>query len=417
MAPVALPARRTPADERPMTKFVCDHPWTHFEVNNPNGNVTMCCDNNTVLGNVGEASIEEIWNGERYQDIRRQMRDRGAHAICPHTCPVMHGGKGYQRLDWTSDLEEGGAARANAEANQLETAQGLLTLRSLPRWMRFCYSFACNLDCYHCFQREDATQNVKLPQRFMDEVRRLAAVFQVIFPFGGEPFLLKPVLNFLAEAEVDKGCRYFFVTNATLLDDRIFSLLERRRLGLIAVSLDAADAAAFEDLRKRGRKAEWSVVMDNLRRLQVLRRQKGFVFTVSMTVNSRNFDQVEKFVDLALGVDAEPLISLVANPYETYAFQKGFLHFTEAQFAVMFEQIGRSLPKLQARGFVEGEAFLKQLQAGLKEHHATANSLGHFALRKAARSAFHRLPAVVQRPLRDVVQQIRRRNLEKLFKN
>ena len=28
-----------------MSKFVCKHPWTHFEVNNPNGSVMMCCNN------------------------------------------------------------------------------------------------------------------------------------------------------------------------------------------------------------------------------------------------------------------------------------------------------------------------------------------------------------------------------------
>ncbi len=398
-----------------MTKFVCDHPWTHFEVNNPNGTVTMCCDNNTALGNVGKDSITEIWNGDAYQDIRRQMRDRGAHAICPHTCPVLHGGKSYQRLNWTGELEDGGPARTNAELNQDEFDQGALTLESLPRWMRFTYSFACNLDCYHCFQREDATQNQKLPQSFLDEVTRLARVFQVIFPFGGEPFLFKPILKFLAETDTDPGCRYFFVTNATLLDEKIFALLRQKKLGLIAVSLDAANAATFDDLRKRGRKAEWSVVMDNLEQLQVLKREQGFTFTVSMTVNSRNYDQIERFIDLALSVDAEPLVSLVANPYETYAFQKEFLHFERRQFAVMFEQIDRSLPKLQRRRFTEAEAFLRQLSACLREHRAGANALAYFAIRKASRTVFHKLPLALRRPIRDMVQSMRNRKMKRLF--
>lgn len=396
-----------------MDKFVCDHPWTHFEVNNPNGDVTMCCDNATVLGNVNAGTVEDIWNSGRFQDIRRQMRDLGAHAICPHTCPVLNGGKTYQRLDWTGDLDQGGQARANAERNDEEFRQGLLTLSSLPRWMRFAYSYACNLDCYHCYQRDDATQKLALPDAFMEQVRRLAKVFQVIFPFGGEPFLFKPVTAFLDEVEVDGGCRYFFVTNATLLDDRVFGMLERHKLGMIAVSLDAADAQTFDDLRKRGRKADWNEVMANLGRLRELRDRKGFTFTVSMTVNARNHDQIERFVDLGLAHDAEPLLILVTNPYQTYAFQQSYLRFSREQLAVMFAQIERSLPKVRARGFKEAETFLRQLKACLEEHASASNSLGTFAARKAARRLFNLLPDGVREPVRHFVRHLRAKALQR----
>ncbi len=41
-------------------KLLCDYPFTHFEVNNPNGDVTFCCNHNMVLGNVNNNSVEEI---------------------------------------------------------------------------------------------------------------------------------------------------------------------------------------------------------------------------------------------------------------------------------------------------------------------------------------------------------------------
>ena len=53
----------------------------------------MCCNNDTVLGNVNEDSIAKIWNGEKFSRIRERMIDEGAHAFCPHTCPVLQGGK------------------------------------------------------------------------------------------------------------------------------------------------------------------------------------------------------------------------------------------------------------------------------------------------------------------------------------
>ena len=390
-----------------MSKFVCDHPWTHFEVNNPNGCVTMCCDNNTVLGNVNQGTIEEIWNGAEFIEIRRQMREEGAHAICPHTCPVLNGGKGYQRLTWTNELAEGGEARANAETNDREFAQGLLTLKSLPRWMRFAYSYTCNLDCYHCYQREDATQNVKLPTAFMDQVRRLAKVFQVVFPFGGEPFLYKPVLDLLEEVDVDPGCRYFFVTNATLLTDRVFHLLRNRQLGMVAVSLDAATAQSFETLRKRGRTADWNDVIANLGKLQQLKREKDFVLTVSMTVNRVNHDEILDFVRLGLTYDADPIVALVTNPYQTTEFQKQFLAFQPAELKTMHTQIEAALLEVRARGFIEGTASLQTLRAHLRQHEQGDNSLAYYVIKRAARKGFHCLPHAAQSAIRGLVQRLR----------
>ena len=394
-----------------MKKFVCDRPWTHFEVNNPNGDVTMCCDNNTVLGNVNEGSVEEIWNGQAFQKMRCAMRDKGAHAICPHTCPVLHGNKQYQQLDWGGELDPEGPARKNADLNDREFAAYAPELESLPRWMRFTYSYACNLDCYHCYQREDATQHLKLPTRFMDEVRRLSPVFQAVFPFGGEPFLFKPVLDYVETADVDANCRFFFVTNATLLNDRIFAMLRKRNLGMIAVSLDAATEESFEQLRKRGRTADWSLVMENLKRLQTLKAEKNFAYTISMTVNSVNHDEVERFVDLGLAHDAEPLLILVSNPYQTREFQKSFLTFNSAQTRTLFEQIDRGLAKVRERGFVESERSLLLLRGTLKEHLASENQPGVFLAKKWARSVFHCLPGAVQEPIRTAVQSIRTRSL------
>ena len=47
-------------------KKVCYNPWTHFEVNNPNGDVTMCCVNPIVLGNVNEqyGTFDVLYNAQ-----------------------------------------------------------------------------------------------------------------------------------------------------------------------------------------------------------------------------------------------------------------------------------------------------------------------------------------------------------------
>lgn len=388
-----------------MNKFVCDHPWTHFEVNNPNGDVTMCCDNGTVLGNVNEASVTDIWNGEAYQEVRRRMRDDGAHAICPHTCPVLHGCKTYQNLGWHSDIPAETLLVRNARLNDAEYAAGKLALESLPRWMRFAYSYACNLDCYHCYQRDMAKTKLKVPDSFLQQVYDLAKYYQVIYFFGGEPFLYKPMLDMMEKIGVDGDCRWFFITNATLLNERIFTMLRQKRIGHFAVSLDAATESSFDILRRRDAKAPWATVIENVRKIAALRREMGgYSFTTSMTLNSVNHAEIRQFVDMSMELGAEPLILLVSNPFETTEFQKDFLLFTTEQFAVMERDIKSSLTIVRAAGLGEATRMLEQLQQRLAAHRRTGNNALRFRLHSTARRWFRRLPAGIQSTIRKAVR-------------
>lgn len=395
-----------------MNKFVCDHPWTHFEVNNANGDVTMCCDNGTVLGNVNKNSVQEIWNGEGYRAIRTRMAEEGAHAFCPHTCPVLQGGKRYQNLDWYRDLPKDSSAAKNAVLNEQEYKLRRNALESFPRWMRFAYSYACNLDCYHCYQRDDALMRLKLPSKFMNEILELSPHFQVVLPFGGEPFLYRPVLDFMEKDKLTQGCKYFFITNATLFTDRVKKILEAKELLGIAVSLDAATEKSFEALRLRGRKGSWNEVVGNLGWLQKLKITKGFKFSISMTLNSVNYDEIERFIDLGLGFGAEPDVVLVANSEQSLEFQRNFLHFTDSQFDEMFAQIERGLRKAEERQFHDAATALKILRQNLILHRRSDNNLKLFSAKSYARSVIRQLPENMQAPIRKVVQEVRMRLFE-----
>ena len=51
----------------------CEYPWTSLTVM-ADGNVVPCTqipNNEIVLGNVKEKSLEEIWNGEEYKNLRQ----------------------------------------------------------------------------------------------------------------------------------------------------------------------------------------------------------------------------------------------------------------------------------------------------------------------------------------------------------
>jgi radical SAM protein with 4Fe4S-binding SPASM domain len=54
---------------------LCPYPWTQFSVT-WNGNVVACCrdtQGKTILGNVFEQSIQDIWRGDKYIKMRKAL--------------------------------------------------------------------------------------------------------------------------------------------------------------------------------------------------------------------------------------------------------------------------------------------------------------------------------------------------------
>lgn len=67
----------------------CDAPWTQFNIR-PDGSVTPCCfwgHREPPLGDLREQSPREIWEGDRFRELRRQMLTGDLGPNCS-VCPV-----------------------------------------------------------------------------------------------------------------------------------------------------------------------------------------------------------------------------------------------------------------------------------------------------------------------------------------
>lgn len=390
-----------------MDKIICNYPWTHFEVNNPNGDVTMCCDSPIVLGNVNRQSILEIWNGEGYRKVRKRMLSHGAHSLCTSECAVLKGFKSYQSLDWFREIEKTSPLYMNAERNEKEIGGREIVLQSRPRWMRFAYSYVCNLNCYHCYQEKTRKLNTYLPDSFIEEVYSLSELYQVIFYYGGEPFLYEPTKNLMKSARINPYCRLFFVTNATLLNDEIFDTLRQKEIGLISVSLDATNEKTYSVLRKGG---NWLKVQNSLEKISQLRKTKKFVFTIALTVNTINALELERFCDLGIALGAEPMIALVNNPYGTISFQKTYLQFSDSMVDKILEQIDRSLEKLRQKGYDDAQIIWKQTRQRILNHKKNDNNPMKYIVRKT----MHDFICGSSSPVGKLVRVMRNKITEKL---
>ena len=57
---------------------------------NADGRVQPCCaaGNNLFLGNVKDQSVDAIWNGEKFQELRQSLYEQRPPKVC-QTCPNL----------------------------------------------------------------------------------------------------------------------------------------------------------------------------------------------------------------------------------------------------------------------------------------------------------------------------------------
>jgi MoaA/NifB/PqqE/SkfB family radical SAM enzyme len=319
-------------------KKICYNPWTHFEVNNPNGNVTMCCDVDTVLGNINEQSIEEIWNGKMYQKMRRMMFEEGGEKMCSPNCLLLNGCKDYQSFSWYSSLPPNSPLAANANLNEEEIRAGKEILESKPRWMRFTISYRCNYNCYHCYQKDDRKENINLPAKFITDLKGLAQYYQFLFIFGGEPTIFPEFSGLLNFADENPFMLFGMATNGSMVHKYI-EQIKKVKWAFISVSLDAASPAMYKELRKVN---NWGRVNKNIMMLSELRKDRCYEFNLGMTMNSKNCRELYDFVRLSHRYGATPKISLVSNP-DGISFFRQYLWFSNQKRKDILTQIERIL--------------------------------------------------------------------------
>lgn len=311
--------------------YICDYPFTHFEVNNPNGDVTFCCNHQLVLGNVNRQTMAEIWNGEEYQKVRRAFLDGRMRRYCYESCPVLQGWKDYEKLGWYRELPENDPVRLNAELNEGEIAGGKTVLASRPRWLRFAASYRCNLKCYHCFQENDRAAGLALPDKFFTELGGMLPDAQVVFLYGGEPLVEARNLELLRQlAGRPAATRVFMVTNGTIVPEDMRGQLAGINYGLIAISLDAVTRELYEELRAP---AQWERVAENIAWWSALTARQQVRFQLTLTINKRNLCELTPFIEYAARHNAIPMFQYAGNPADSAGFRERYEIVTPAEWS------------------------------------------------------------------------------------
>ncbi len=221
-------------------KFLCNAPFTSIKFN-INGIASPCC-YNTYWDNYLSHSINEIWNGSIYNSYRSAIKRNELLEACAN-CEIALQNKEFHSV----------------KIHQFDDLKVSRFFKNKIRKLDLSLSNVCNLECIMCrgYYSNRIRQNREhLPpidiiygQKFRNEIKPLLPDMQEIVFLGGEPFL-NPLYYDIWEdmISINSRCTISVVTNGTILNDRIKSLLERGNFK-INLSFDAITKETYETIR------------------------------------------------------------------------------------------------------------------------------------------------------------------------
>lgn len=250
----------------------------------PYGNVQGCCANALYpLGNVQDASLREIWDGERAAALRSAL----ARGDLSFGCGVCRHRIDYASGDLPSDIYTQFAPAAAALGG------------SWPALLSFSLHNTCNLACVMC--GGDASSRIRtqrdglpgLPHRYG------GAFFEQIIPFldrctnvdfiGGEPLLVREhgrIWDLLIER--DRDVHVTITTNGTVWNEALERRLEAHDT-TVFVSVDGTTRETFESIRVG---ASFDTVMANVEKFRTYTERRGTDLVISWSLVNRNWHEM-----------------------------------------------------------------------------------------------------------------------------
>ena len=172
---------------------------------------------------------------------------------------------------------------------------------SAPGRVHFYYTKKCNLNCAHCFTKDN---DPKYELTFEEKIALLDQMYTLgvneILIGGGEPFTQSDFPDFVEEALKRQIVTKVF-TNGLLLTDELIQRMSDWNIKYFSISVDGCTDEEYELVRGvRG----LETIRANVKKL---RENCPFTIAASVTVNSHNYQNAEKIMDLIADIGFDRL--------------------------------------------------------------------------------------------------------------
>ena len=267
------------------------------------GNVYACTANRAnVIGNVPFQTINEMWFGEKMNELRRYISHNDFSLGCDN-CEVQLCNQNFHIV----------------KARQYDSQP--LNKNKYPSVMSFELSNTCNLECVMCsgiYSSSIRKNREKLPplpnpydETFVEQLEEFIPYLYETKFYGGEPFLVDVYYQIWDKIiEINPKVIIQIQTNATILNQRVKALLENGRFN-INISLDSLHKPTYEVIRKNARLDR---VLENIAYFhQYCKKQNTFI-GISVCPMRQNWCEMPDFIHFCNELDIPVYFHTVWNP-------------------------------------------------------------------------------------------------------
>jgi len=279
---------------------ICPIPWMHLEVS-PQGNIQPCCVYKQTIGNVRDTSLQDTFYGNKLTELRQEFLAGAKPPGCSHC--------------W--QLEDNGLISNRSYHMSLLKTKLLTTLdRPSIRSLDLKPGNTCNFKCRICgptassLFAQEASKFQKIPTREYNwaeddskTVNEIANLLPNLFNldlYGGEPFLIKPLLKLIEQAAAlghAKNIRLHYNSNGSIYPANLIEHWKKFRHVDIHFSIDNI-GARFE-LERGG---TWSQVESNIKNLLNL-NLSNLKISVMPAISIMNIFYIDELLSWADSLD------------------------------------------------------------------------------------------------------------------
>ena len=314
------------------SKTFCMYPWIHLNAS-PNGEAMPCClwDYTVPMGSTKENTIQELWNNDKWKELRTSMMEGREHPGCVKCY-------GQEKAGFFSNRQSANKHHGHHIKRVSDTRpDGTSDIFQLTYWdIRF--SNLCNLSCRSCghiFSSSWYQDQVRLAGQewgrnnkalfwagrhetdMLEQLMQHIDYVEQVYFAGGEPLMMEEHYQILEELERQKkfNVRLVYNTNFTktkLKDRYVFDYWRKFDSVGVGASLDAMGPRA-EYIRKG---TKWSDVERNRR--MMMEQCPDVDFYISPTLSIQNAlhlpDFHREWVDKGLLRPQDLNVNLLQDP-------------------------------------------------------------------------------------------------------
>lgn len=269
-------------------KYVCAAPHTSLRFDS-DGKMTVCCSNtDNPIGMYPENTPLEAWRGETMKNIRESLKRLDFSKGCMQCAKYILAGNINNTVLVNHDqLVDNPEKYLNSE---------------WPSHMVFQHQNICNYECIMCggkYSALIAKNRDRQPfvnrydtEKFIDDIRPFIKHVRTFEFLGGEPLLISQHYKIWDIIKKENPtAKVHIISNGSVYNSRVESILKELPNSLIHVSLDAVTPEIYSYIRRNG---NIETVKENIRKFKSIKRL-GSITVCPMIQNIRDIPNVIEF--------------------------------------------------------------------------------------------------------------------------